>query len=367
MRKGLVAVLTPQRQTRRQVARALTSAGINTRFFEQAAQVRELLAFSPQLLILDCDNPSPTLLEETLAILEEAGNPCPVILLSMSSNKGPLMSLIQRHDISNLVAKHGAIRAVFPVLDERELLVTCEKVIKRDIFGLQKYVGLWGVVFHRAVITSIKDKGPLLTDFEQYLVSLDCQETIVQGIVSVAEELILNAVVHAPRNPDGSAKYEGVGPRADLVLDPSEYVHVTYGCDGQRLMVSVTDNFGRLSRQTLHGYVARGFEAVQLAPEDKASGAGLGLSLSVRSIHQLIFNIQDSVKTEVIAGWYLRVNSASEFRQVSKSLNVFWLPKDSVPVVDADPKDLAQRAASMPQRTESTRSEPTTSAQRQLG
>jgi hypothetical protein len=334
MGKGLVAVLTPQRQTRRQVARALHSGGILSQFCEQPSQIAELLGRKPELIILDCDSPTPTLLEETLSILETAGNPCPVVLLSMSANKTPLMALIQKHDIGNLVAKHGAIRAVFPVLDERELLVTCEKVIRRNIFGIDKYVGSWGVKVHHATITAIRDKAPIIGDFEQYLIALDCQETIVQGIVTVAEELILNAVVHAPRSPDGSPKYEDIGPRADLVLEPHEYVNVAYGCDGQRLMLSVTDHFGRLNKKTLHSYVSRGFEAVQLEPEGKTSGAGLGLSLSLRSIHQLIFNIQDSVRTEVIAGWYLRVSSASEFRKVSKSLNVFWLPKDSVPRED---------------------------------
>ena len=330
---SVVAVITPHRQNRRQIARALHSGGIEPCFFEQIgdAAIDDILARAPGITILDCDAFDPA---HTLAAVRRLEGKSSVVLLSSSADKSQLLALIQQHDIANLVAKHGAIRAVFPMLDERELLVTCEKVLRRHIFGVDKYVGSWGVVLHRFTLTRLAQKTELLGRFEAYLTGLDVPETIVQGIVTVAEELLLNAVIHAPRNPDGSAKYEQIGPRADLVLEPGEEVQVSYGCDGQRLMVSVSDNFGRLEKRTLRSYLTRAFDGALLQPEEKISGAGLGLSMALRSIHQLIFNIQDQRRTEVIAGWYLRVNTAGEFRQVGKSLNVFWLPKDSVPRAD---------------------------------
>jgi hypothetical protein len=332
-----VAVITPHRQNRRQVARSLHSGGITSHFFDRIEVIDEIKALAPAITIVDCDAYDP---EHTLATVRALDGLSSVVLLSSSADKSQLLHLIQQHDIGNLVAKHGAIRAVYPMLDERELLVTCEKVLKRNIFGIEKYVGSWGVVLHSMKLTRLADKAAVLGEFEQYLVGLDVPETIVQGIITVAEELILNAVIHAPRNPDGSPKYEHIGPRHDLVLEPSEEVTINYGCDGQRLMLSVADNFGRLEKSTLRSYLTRAFEGVQLQTEDKASGAGLGLSMSLRSIHQLIFNIQDQRRTEVIAGWYLRVNSAGEFRQVGKSLNVFWLPRDSAPKLDGlDSKD----------------------------
>ena len=339
---GTVAVVTPHRQNRRQVARSLHSGGITAQFFDRIEAVDEILAAKPEITIVDCDAYDP---EATLVTVRKLDGVCSVVLLSSSADKSQLMTLIQQHDIGNLVAKHGAIRAVYPMLDERELLVTCEKVLRRNIFGIEKYVGSWGVVLHHVTLTKLAEKGAVLGKFEGFLNALDVPETITQGIITVAEELILNAVIHAPRNPDGSAKYEHIGPRADLVLDKSEEVNISYGCDGQRLMLSVSDNFGRLEKRTLRSYLTRAFEGVQLQTEDKASGAGLGLSMSLRSIHQLIFNIQDQKRTEVIAGWYLRVNSAGEFRQVGKSLNVFWLSKDSVPKTESVPHRIEQLGA----------------------
>jgi hypothetical protein len=328
MISGDVAVVTPHRQNRRQIARALHSGGINAHFFDRVDVVDQILARQAAITIVDCDAYDP---DQTLATVRRLDGHSSVVLLSASADKTQLMALVAQHDIGNLVAKHGAIRAVYPMLDERELLVTCEKVLRRSIFGIDKYVGSWGVVLHDMTLSKMADKTGVLTQFEDYLNHLDVPETITQGIITVAEELILNAVIHAPRNPDGSAKYEHIGPRHDLVLEPREEVGISYGCDGQRLMLSVSDNFGRLEKRTLRSYLTRAFDGLQLQTEDKTSGAGLGLSMSLRSIHQLIFNIQDQKRTEVIAGWYLRVNSAGEFRQVGKSLNVFWLPKDAVP------------------------------------
>jgi hypothetical protein len=324
-------VVTPHRQNRRQVARSLQSGGIQPQFFDDLSSMEEIVAMRPGIAILDCDAFDP---QQTLEAVRRFDGVGSVVLLSSSADKSALLSLIQQNEIGNLVAKHGAIRAVYPMLDERELLVTCEKVLRRNIFGIEKYVGSWGVVLHQVTLDRLSQKADLLGGFESYLTALDVPETVMQGIITVAEELVLNAVIHAPRNADGSAKYEHIGPRPDLMLAPGEEVTVRYGCDGQRLMVSVSDNFGRLEKTTLRNYLVRAFEGTQLRTEDKASGAGLGLSMSLRSIHQLIFNIQDQLRTEVIAGWYLRVNSAGEFRQVGKSLNVFWLPKDSVPEPD---------------------------------
>jgi CheY-like chemotaxis protein len=330
-----ILVLTTQRQTRRQIARALGAGGLSVDFVELPDEFRKIYEqTTPALTILDCDNSDPASIEATIAWQCAHEHRPPVVILSVGADKAPLLDLVQRHDVANLVAKHGAIRAVYPVLDERELLVTVEKVLRRNIFGIDKYVSSWGVVLHRELITSMSDKFPFLVKFEKFIVDLDTPTSVVPQIVTVAEELILNAVVHAPVTPEGEPKYEHLGAQSILFLEPQEFVEVVYGCDGQRLMLSVSDNFGKLRKRTLYDYLSRGFDSTRIEAESKPGGAGLGLSLSFRSIHQLVFNIQDQVRTEVIAGWYLRVSTASEFRQVGKSLNLFWLPKDSQPVAD---------------------------------
>jgi CheY-like chemotaxis protein len=321
-----VLVLTNQRHTRRQVSRALVAGGLEAQFAAGNAEARELAASAPpSLLILDADAlEAPAIAEALKDLCGNEERRLPVVLLSLADDKRPLLDLIQSYEIGNLVAKHGAIRAVYPALDERELLVTCRKVLERDIFGIEKYVGGWGVLVHRHVVRAAQEKGPVLEALDAFLHRLDCPQVVIPEIVTVAEELILNAVVHAPR-VHGKPKYEHLEPSELPPLEPTEYVHVAYACDGARLMLSVQDQFGALDKRTVLSYVGKALSRTRLSVEEKQSGAGLGLSMAFLGIHQLIFNVQEGVRTEALAGWYLRVNSASEFRQVSKSLNLFWL------------------------------------------
>lgn len=322
-----IVVLTTQRQTQRQIARALHASGTRAAFAHTPAELEAALAAGPpDLAIFDCDGLVVEDTERVLVALGEARAKTPVILVSTGEDKGTLLDLVQRYDVGNLLAKRGALRAAYPQLDERELLVTCEKVLSHDIFGIDKYIGSWGIVLHDHALGRMRDKARFLEEFEAYVTDLDCPPSVIHEIVTVADELIINAAVHAPRNPDGTPKYESLGARPDLVLAPGEEVTITYGCDGQTLMLSVSDAFGRLERATLHAYISRAFSPTPLDIETKASGAGLGLSFAARSIHHLVFNIQDRVRTEAIAGWNLRVPNAREFGQVAKSLNVFWLP-----------------------------------------
>jgi CheY-like chemotaxis protein len=325
-----VVSLSKQQQTRRQIARALQAIGVEVEFVKTAPEIWQCIdrRAPPSLIIFDCDEDEAQFegLLAGLAGSGGSGGSVPVILLSTTWDKTPLLELVRRYDMGGLVAKHMALRAAHPMLDERELSVTCEKVLRREIFGIDKYIGAFGVIKHRATIDSIASKASFLAQFEQYIAGLECPSAVVPEIVTVADELILNAVIHAPRLPDGTPKYEAEGATAGLVLEPHEHIEIAYGCDGRYVMVSVSDNFGRLERSTLYNYLSRRFQGQQVAVEHKPSGAGLGLSFAARSIHQLVFNIHDTVRTEVIAGWYLRVQNAREFAQVEKSLNVFRLP-----------------------------------------
>jgi hypothetical protein len=353
MAYGPVAVLTTDRQTRRQVARSLRAGGMRVTFLESPEQVDRVLGSgSHRLLIVDCETSEPKTFEVALAALaklDTLDTPTFLILLALQPDRSPLVQLLKTYDIAHLVAKHSAVRVAktnatrpdYAMLDEHELLVTCEKALTGDIFGLEKYLGGWGVMVHRRTIKAMSDKVPFLDELERYVRDLELPQAVVPDIVTVAEELILNAMVHAPRDAYEKPKYEHLGPSPDLTLEPQEYVSVAYGCDGRRLLLSVTDNFGTLDRRTLYEYLRRGFRA-SLEPDTKPSGAGLGLSLSLRAIHQLVINVRDSRRTEVIAGWYLRIQSGAEFKQVGKSINLFYAAQDSVPAVEDAPSAVAQ-------------------------
>lgn len=336
MIEASILVVTDQRPLKRDVARALRAAGSTLTFAEDASGFATALDGQRiDLVILDCDLGDQEGRLQVLDLLAKRASPIPLVLLSVGTDKAPLLELFERHEVNNLIAKHApSARAIQATLDERELLVTCEKLLRRNIFGVEKYVGSWGVVMNRATITSVADKSRFIETFEQYLLSLSCPRGVIPDMLVAADELILNAVVHAPRSADGTQKYEHLGPRPDLALQPEEFVEVVYACDGQRLMLSVSDRFGGLSKPKLRSYVLHRFcDDDKVEPETKVSGAGLGLMMAFRSIHQLIVNVQETKRTEVIAGWHLRgISSGGDFRQVAKSMNIFCLPPEAAPV-----------------------------------
>src|SRR5262245_34960176 len=105
-----IVVFTTHRQTRRQVARALQSAGSTAYFVERIEDLAiEIERHQPNLVILDADDDDAELVDKLLpgaASASSAHFSSPVILLSLSEDKSPLGRLVDRRDVSNLVAKH---------------------------------------------------------------------------------------------------------------------------------------------------------------------------------------------------------------------------------------------------------------------
>jgi hypothetical protein len=184
MPPGWIAAVCDYRPTRRQVARALSSGGFEPRFF--AGTELALFDFSqdaPALVMLDADNLGRAAVEPLLRHVEGSRKHIPVVLLSVAANKSALLELLQQHEIGNLIAKHGAIRATFPVLDERELLVTCLKVVKNDVFGLEKYIGSWGIELRSRQVRDLADKRAVCDEFEAFVTGLDAPKTVVPSLI----------------------------------------------------------------------------------------------------------------------------------------------------------------------------------------
>lgn len=119
------------------------------------------------------------------------------------------------------------------------------------------------------------------------------------------DELLLNALYDAPRDPSGAPRYRDLLPAQRAVLPPvpSEHAEVRYACDRERLVVAVEDSFGALRADTVLDYLTRCAEAqhLRLSPlERKASGAGIGLFLVACAASELLFRLADGSRTQVV-------------------------------------------------------------------
>lgn len=327
-----ITILSHDAFTRRQLGCALSSGGLEARFVERTGDFAKLAEDTGSgetfIGLMDVDSLGIADLVNLLPELftPREGSPRPQLLLLCNAPDRTLLSeLMKEYSLMQLLAKHATKSNGEPALDEREMLVTCRKLVEGDIFGLEKYVGGWGTAIHRTRLTSMADKYRLLHDFEAFLTDLGMPTTVVPDVLTVADELMLNAIVHAPHDPNGTPRYEHLEPDPKLVLRPNENVDVAFACDGARLMFSVSDNFGALKRSTLQNYLGKALTPQKRQVESKASGAGLGLSMAFLNTHQLVFNIHEKHRTEVIAGWHVRLESATVFRQTARSANVFWV------------------------------------------
>jgi hypothetical protein len=116
----------------------------------------------------------------------------------------------------------------------------------------------------------------------------------------VAEELMINAMYHAPVDDNGKPLYQHL-PRKEMsgkTFDRT--VKVACASNGQLFAVAVRDAYGSLDKETVVKFLSKGTQK-SLTPEQKESGAGLGLVTALKNANKLVFNLAPGAGTEVIA------------------------------------------------------------------
>jgi hypothetical protein len=318
--KSVLAV-SDSRNIIRLLARSLTPAGweLSASNFKKQQALDRLSDYT--MCILDADGP-PDTINAMLDHLYDTQSETIALLLSHDTNSPFMRNLLRDQPLNNLIAKQGGISAVKERIDETELIVTCQKLFAKDIFGLEKYIATWGVQSNEHRITSTADKKAALRQLRNYLQKLDCYSSINNSVLWVADELLMNAMFNAPRDAEGKPKYAD-HDRSNLQLESGEAVSMKYCCDGRHIALSVRDPFGSLDREVMLKYLNRCLgNSVEL--EEREAGAGLGLYIVFNSITQLAFNIHAGVATEVIALFYIRAGPRA-FNGSGKSLNIFLL------------------------------------------
>jgi len=238
-----------------------------------------------------------------------------LVLHALAPTEDYLGLMASRSYLRNLIAKNDE------PLEPDELITTAEKILRNDLFGLQKYM-LWGVEPLSIEIRRSADKKNYLRAVSEFAYSLGCNERVVEMIESVADELVTNAIYNAPRAPDGTAKYAKLSRRESVELDDHEVGTLQFACDGDYIAISQTDPFGSLTRDTVVSYLNRCLVKGPDQFSDNSGGAGIGLFRVFQSLSKFVVNIDPGRKTEVISLVDLRL-SMRRFRQAGKSFHIF--------------------------------------------
>jgi hypothetical protein len=190
------------------------------------------------------------------------------------------------------------VTAGMPVIAE-ELFLTVQRLLRGDGGGLERYLG-WGAFLDETDVVSTDDRLRVVSDLSARLEAMDIGRRQQAAIALAADELILNAVHHAPVDERGERYLLELARDATRDLQGRERPKVRWGCDGRWFAISVRDGYGSLDAATLVRYVAKSFvRRGQVRTE--GPGAGIGLAMTFQAVTQLVFEVTPGRSTEAIA------------------------------------------------------------------
>jgi len=255
------------------------------------------------------------------------------VLATTAQGRVPVVGLVsgdRREAFLALFCSGEVLNICSPRLDDKgngsfdagELVATCEKILRRDCFGLDKYMSGFGIELSHQVIVRAQERDLVIERLTAVVRALGGGRRLVDSVALVADELVTNAVYNAPRDADGQPRYASRSRRDKVTLEPTEYVRLDYGADGRAFGIAVTDNFGGLTPETIRAGIARCLTAEDQI-EQKEGGAGLGIYTALGSVNQLVINVEEGIRTEVIALWDLERRGRGTGAANPGSLHVF--------------------------------------------
>jgi hypothetical protein len=237
-----------------------------------------------------------------------------LLICASSGIRNELPKLFDGEKLTHLLAKN-------PGLDGDELLITLEKILGDDIFGIDKY-------FPRATTTTqvhlreTSERQALLDTVLEFVVGIGAPSRMHQQFVMVTDELITNALFNAPVDANGHRRYAHLSRAENVVLEPHEAITVTLSTDRSRLGISVSDPFGSLDASEVLSYLAKCFRRNTEQVDRKAGGAGLGIYYTFEALSHFIVNIEPRRCTEMIGIIDVR-GTYKDFAGRAKSFNIF--------------------------------------------
>ncbi len=202
-------------------------------------------------------------------------------------NVNDYIRMAKENDISNIISKSTPFN-----FDEFNSIV--KNLVTEQIFGLENYMlPDFNVLGEYTIVNSRQ-----ISDVEDNVIELISRFHKAEPFVNILlEELITNAVYHAPVDENGKEKYI---KHSAVELDEVEAVKIYVGRDSEKYGVSVLDTSGKLTKKQALFKIDRHIHGEGLLDED-----GRGLHMSRIYSDRFIINIKKDVATEAIFINYL--------------------------------------------------------------
>jgi hypothetical protein len=305
-----VTIVDGDRPTANAIGRVLTSAGAVVDIVAPSATSD--LGEPRELVVVNYEGLDAATRSATVRALKAAHRR--VLVYSGNCIKSDLAELFGTTVLTNLLAKN-------PDVDAAELLVTIQKILQNDLFGLEKYFP-WGAPRASYKIASSAERPRFLEDVRAFADSMKLHERMLMHLVTVADELVTNGLYDAPVDDSGASRFAHLSRREEVVLGPGEELDVTLCRDGRRVGIAVSDRFGSLSPTRVTDYLGKCYRKGGDQVDAKEGGAGLGFYYAFEALSHLIINIAPGKRTEVI-GLLEVPNRYKDFAARAKSFNIF--------------------------------------------
>jgi hypothetical protein len=180
-----------------------------------------------------------------------------------------------------------------PLLAE-ELLATVQKLIRGDVFGLEKYVA-WGAEVRSYMLEDTRERDDAVATLAKDVVAVGLPERVGSLVSVIGDELIANALYAAPVDDKGVRFRAGEPRDQPRALGGKDRVVVRWATDARYLAIEVRDRWGSIDPAVI---------APRLAAAGKQNAAseagGMGLALAYACCNQFVIGCAPGELTEVI-------------------------------------------------------------------
>jgi hypothetical protein len=181
-----------------------------------------------------------------------------------------------------------------PLLAE-ELLATVQKLIRKDVFGLEKYM-VWGAEVRSYTLDDAGDRDEAVAELAKDVVAVGLPDRVGSLVSVIADELIANALYAAPVD-ESRAQFRLHEPRDKArALTGRDVVTLRWATDARYLAIEVRDQWGTIDGAAVGKRLAVGGKQASANAE-----SGMGLPLAYACCNQFVINSAPDKCTEVIA------------------------------------------------------------------
>lgn len=178
-----------------------------------------------------------------------------------------------------------------PILAE-ELLCTVQKVIREDVFGLEKYIA-WGAEVRSYTLEDARDRDAAVNALAQDVIAIGLPDRVGSLVSVIADELLANALYVAPIDENGARFRKDEARDHARALAGQDVVTVRWATDARYLAIEVRDRWGTLDASTITPRLAT-------SSKQATTEGGMGLPLVYACCNQFVLGSKPGALTEVI-------------------------------------------------------------------